>query len=43
VIRRQLDDYLELGFTHLVGVPAQRDLESWLRSVEALQTIVQSR
>ncbi|MGD9797045.1 MAG: TIGR03619 family F420-dependent LLM class oxidoreductase [Acidimicrobiia bacterium] len=43
VVRRQLDDYLELGFTHVVGVPAQRDLDSWLRSVEALHAIVTSR
>lgn len=43
VVRRQLDDYLALGVTHLVGVPSQRDLDSWLRSVEALHQLVQSR
>jgi probable F420-dependent oxidoreductase len=39
-IRRQLDQYRELGVGHVLGVPVQRDLDSWLRSVEALATLV---
>lgn len=43
LIRRQLDAYVELGVSHLVGVPVQRDVDSWMASVEALHTIVSSR
>ena len=40
-IRRQLDRYRELGVDHLIGVPVQRDLDSWLRSVEVLAGLVE--
>ena len=39
-IRHQLDDYRKLGFDHVVGVPVQRDTDSWMRSVDALATVV---
>jgi probable F420-dependent oxidoreductase len=39
-IRRQLDRYREMGVDHVIGVPVQRDLDSWLRSVEVLAGLV---
>jgi probable F420-dependent oxidoreductase len=39
-VRRQLDEYRALGVDHLIGVPVQRDLDSWLRSVEVLAGLV---
>jgi probable F420-dependent oxidoreductase len=43
VVHRQLDEYAELGFEHVVGVPVQRDIDHWMRSVDALATLVDSR
>jgi len=40
VIRRQLEAYAELGVGHVVGVPNQRDADSWMQSVEAIATVV---
>ncbi len=40
VIRKQLNDYAELGIRHVIGVPTQRDADSWLRSVDALASLV---
>jgi probable F420-dependent oxidoreductase len=40
VIRRQRDEYAALGVTHVIGVPSQRDGDSWMASVEKLAEIV---
>ncbi|MCZ7525911.1 MAG: TIGR03619 family F420-dependent LLM class oxidoreductase [Acidimicrobiia bacterium] len=38
-IRRSLDAYRGAGLQHLVAAPVQRDLDGWLRSVEALAAV----
>ena len=40
VIRQQLDGYAELGVEHVIGVPNQRDVDSWMKSVEAIAAVV---
>lgn len=37
--RRQLDAFAEAGFDHLMAAPAQRTIDDWTRSVEALRTL----
>ena len=34
-IRRELDGFREAGIQHIVAEPRQRDLDEWLRCVEA--------
>jgi len=43
-LRRDLDGYAGAGIQHVLSSPAQRDLDGWLRSVEALwKTFEESR
>lgn len=37
--RRQLDAFAEAGFDHLMAAPAQRTIDDWTHSVEALRTL----
>lgn len=39
--RRQLDAFAEAGFDHLMAAPAQRTIDDWARSAEALRTLVE--
>ena len=39
-IRRELGEYADVGFQHVVSAPWRSDLDDWLRSMEQLATIV---
>ena len=41
-ILRELDQYRDAGIQHIVAEPAQRDLDSWLRCVEAFAKLFDS-
>ncbi|MGH9042325.1 MAG: LLM class flavin-dependent oxidoreductase, partial [Acidimicrobiia bacterium] len=40
-LRRHLDAYATAGVDHVLSAPAQRDLDAWLASVEALWRVFQ--
>jgi probable F420-dependent oxidoreductase len=40
IIRQQAEEYLAIGIQHAVAVPAQADLEGWMRSAEQLWRLI---